>query len=136
LNNWELLCDLAAKLSPSDVDTYFRALEGVENLISASWQGVDFTRRALKVDVFKRGDGTEYERLNHIYNVSRHFNPEQLPAGRMHAIWITHEGISCVDENGSEWKLSFAELREIVGMLGRMADALANNRRPEEVAAN
>lgn len=135
LNSWETICHLASVINPQNISAYFDALESVEHLIAAMWQGIDFARKSLQIDVFSQHDGSEYERLNGIYNFSRHFDPESLPEGYLHAIWLTEDGVSCIGEKGTEWHIKYNELREILLMLGRVASAIANNKKPESEAA-
>ena len=95
---------------------YFATLQHCEACIAASWQALEFGRKALGVKLFAPSDGSVYERMNEIYNTGRHFEPGALPAGDLHAVWFAD---SCVRTAKSSLQLS--ELRAEVAMLGRIA---------------
>lgn len=119
LDEWELACSAATDeiRRPSG---YFKMLRHLENCIAALWQGLDFGRKALHIELFKKGDGSVYERLNWLYNTGRHFDPQTLPSGDLHRLWITNEGL-----NTREHSVSFEELRAALKTLAGMADKLA-----------
>lgn len=129
LQEWEL----AATASLEDmrsIGAYFRVLRHVENCISATWQALEFARRATEINLFTKDDGTVYQRLNSVYNVSRHFNPEALPEGDLHRTWLSDEAI-----HTREHAVKFAELRETVSSLARMSEKLVKKRAPYRDAA-
>jgi hypothetical protein len=108
--------------SPS---VYFKALRHFESCVAAIWQGLDFGRRALAVPVFQQGDGSAIERLNFPYNRSRHFDPQALPAGDLHAVWLTNDGIQT-----REHTITFEEMREILATLVRIANGIVTGPEP------
>jgi hypothetical protein len=118
-----------AKLVAGDVSIslYFRCLRRFESSVGALYQSLDFVRKALGIQLFTQGDGSPYERLNVIYNRGRHSNPETLPAGQLHAVWIKNDGLHTDGAN-----LTFDELRELIGDIGRIADKLAKGEVPTE----
>lgn len=99
---------------------YFRALHHLEMTITMLWQAYDLTRRVLKEKLFDKGDSSNYERLNWIYNVSRHFDPSDLPLGQIHAIWLNNAGIQ-TDKYG----VSYQELEEFLIEIGNLADSIS-----------
>ena len=93
---------------------YFCALMNFETCLSNSWQIVDYQRRVAKVDAFKPGDESKWERLHAIYTYgTKHpfdrYDAEtnwEMPT----TLWLTNSGISCL----SGESLRFQELSEIV----------------------
>lgn len=116
LQEWEL-ASAAAQGDLRSVGTYFRVLRHLESCISCVWQGLEFARKSLDQDLFKKGDGSVYERLNWVYNVSRHFSPDALPQGDLHRNWLSDEAI-----HTREQTVSFDELREAIRMLARVSE--------------
>ena len=106
---------------------YFRALHHFEMTIAMLWQAYDLTKKALNHKLFNKGDGSDYERLNWIYNVSRHFNPLDLPSGQIHVIWLTNAGIQ-TEKHG----VSFPELEEFLVEIGNLANSISQAKRPED----
>lgn len=84
-------------------------------------QGYQFGCDALDTKLFQKNDGTPYERLNFIYNVSRHYSPGELAAGDLHRVWISDDGLHV-----REKALSFDELRELLSELARIARAASS----------
>jgi hypothetical protein len=107
------------------ISLYFRCLRRFESTVAMLYQSLDFVRRALGIKLFDPGDGSPYERLNLIYNKSRHSDPETLPTGQLHAVWIKNDGLYADGAN-----LTFDELRDLVRDIGRIADKLAKGEVP------
>lgn len=120
LQEWEL-AHAAAQGDMRSVATYFSVLRHLESCLSAVWQGLAFARKSLGQDLFKKGDGSTYERINAIYNVSRHFDPEKdLQQGDTHRVWLSDDAL-----HTREQTVTFDELREAIGMLARVSEKLA-----------
>ena len=121
LDEWELACSAATQdvRRPSG---YFKMLRHLENCIAALWQGLDFCRRALDTKLFEKGDGSVYERLNWLYNVGRHFDPQAIPSGDLHRLWITNDGL-----HTREHSVTFTELRDTLKFLAGMVDKIAGS---------
>ncbi|MBS7781480.1 hypothetical protein [Acidovorax sp. CCYZU-2555] len=119
LQEWEL-ASVAAQGNLRSVATYFSVLHHLESCISAIWQGLEFARKSLSQELFKKGDGSTYARINWIYNVSRHFDPEALPQGDNHRVWLSDQAI-----HTREQTVTFDELREAIVMLARVSEKLA-----------
>ena len=115
LDEWSLACH-TAKGQLRSASVYFKALRHFEACIANLWQGLDFARRALNTKIFQPGDGTAYERLNEVYNTSRHFKPSELSAGNLHALWLTNSGVRTETH-----EVTFEEIREALALLGRIA---------------
>lgn len=103
------------------VSSYFRALRKLESTSSLLYQAMDFARMATNLHLFKNGDGSPCERLNRIYNTIKHANPEHLPEGHLHTVWITNEGLMC-----EACLLRFEELHSLLMEAARIAEALAS----------
>jgi hypothetical protein len=102
---------------PTKSSIYFRALHFYEVSLAMQWQGLNLFARLSKTQAFKKGDGSSTEKLNQIYNASKHYDPASLPADQLHAVWITNEGL-----NIKGVRLTFAELDELMVELGKTAD--------------
>ena len=109
---------------------YFRALHHFEMTIAMLWQAYDFTRKIPRRKLFDKDDGSNYERLNWIYNVSRHFNPSELSSDHMHVVWLTNTGIQ-TDKYG----VSFPELEEFLVEIGNLADSISQAKKPDSTEA-
>lgn len=102
---------------PKKTSVYFKALHFFEVCLAMQWQAVDLFRRLSKQKPFQKGDGSSTEKLNQIYNESKHYDPASLPAGLLHATWITNEGL-----NIQGVCLTFAELESLMVDLGQTAE--------------
>lgn len=111
--------------SEKNISLYFRCLRQFEATVAMAYQSFDLARKTLDIKLFTQGDESPYERLNVIYNNMRHANPEELPDGQLHAVWIGNEGLFT---NGAS--LTFDELRDLVCDVGAIADKLANGEVP------
>lgn len=119
LQEWEL-ASAAALGDLRSLGTFFSVLRHLESCISSVWQGLEFARKSLGQDLFKKGDGSVYERMNWVYNVSRHFDPEALPQGDIHRVWLSDQAM-----HTREQAVSFDELREAIRMLARVSEKVA-----------
>jgi hypothetical protein len=112
-----------------NVSLYFRCLRKFESTVALLYQALDLARRATGIRLFEQGDGSPYERLNRIYNNSRHSDPQTLPAGHIHTVWIRNDGLYT---DGAS--LTFGELHELVCDMGRIADKLSKCEAPGELS--
>ena len=55
---WEATCQAATQDLPRP-SVYFDVLRHCENCIAALWQGLELGRKALGVELFAKGDGSE-----------------------------------------------------------------------------
>ena len=116
LQEWEFAY-AGAQGNLRSVGTYFSVLRHFESCISAVWQGLEFARKSLGQDLFKKGDGSVYERLNWVYNVSRHFDPHSLSQGDLHRVWLSDQAV-----HTREQTVNYDELREAIRMLARVSE--------------
>lgn len=77
--------------------------------------------------LFKKGDGSEIQRLNWIYNKSKHIGFDKLSENDLHPIWLSNEGIVC-----NECKLTWKELENILEDVGDLANSLSNGKLSNE----
>ena len=133
ITDYEEARELLAKLvsSRKSVSLYFRCLGRFEPTVAMACQALTFAMKALGMKVYEKGDGSLYERLFMIYNKSRHSDPEMLPGGQLHAVWIKNEGLFV---DGAY--LTFAELGELVHEVGRIADTLSKGGSPDQSTPN
>ena len=109
-----------------NISLYFRCLGRFESTVAMVYQSLDFVRRTLgRKKVFTKGQGSPYERVNCIYNASKHSDPETLPAGRLHAVWIKNDGLYA-----DRVHLTFEELGDLVRQIGRIAEKFAKGEVP------
>ncbi|MEO8628990.1 MAG: hypothetical protein ABI612_12925 [Betaproteobacteria bacterium] len=104
------------------ISQYFRLLRKVEATIASLYQAFDIARKPLQSDIFEPNDGTPYQRLNCIYNRSRHVNTLSLPAGHLHPVWLQNDGLYT---DGAF--LRFDELEQQLRDLGRIAERVSNH---------
>ncbi len=102
------------------ISGYFRCLRMYESTVAMLYQGLDFARKSLKTKLFEPGDGSVYQRLNLIYNESRHYDPLKLPEGHLHKVWIKNDGLHI--ENAA---LGFDELRNMIAEIAQIADSIS-----------
>jgi tetratricopeptide (TPR) repeat protein len=104
------------------VAQYFRALRKFEAAVAMSWQAFDVSRKALgdAKYFFDGEDGSPYQRLNSIYNKSRHTNLRDLPAGHFHTVWLQNDGIYT-----AKAALKFGEFEDQLRELGHIADSIS-----------
>lgn len=110
---------LALMEGKNRISLYFRALRKFESAISMTYQAFDFGRKAASINLFTTGDGSPHERLNLLYNKSKHADPESLPSGHLHIIWITNNGLAA-----DSVELSFNELRNLISEVAGLADKI------------
>jgi hypothetical protein len=122
ISDYEDARELLAKLvsSGKSISLYFRCLARFESTVAMVCQALTFISKALKIKLFNKGDGSTYERVTTIYNDSRHYKAETLPTGQLHAVWIKNDGLFAKGAH-----LTFAELRELVREVRRIADKLS-----------
>ena len=83
---------------------YFRVLNHLESSIAQLYQAYDLSRKKLGTDLFKSNDGSSLDRLNKIYNTSKH-----QPAFDEQTVWVTNSGIGTQDV-----ELSFSEIEAML----------------------
>ncbi len=85
----------------------------------------------LDIRLYLKGSGTDDERFVWLYDVIRHNNPNALPPGHLHPLWLENDGIhgaqmvkACEDRR----HLTFDELRTELHGLARLADQIVAGR--------
>lgn len=102
------------------VSTYFLAMSYLETALSCSYQSFDFARKATATELFKKRDGSIFERLNRIYSVIKHLETSSLQPGQLHLLWFTNDGLST-----SVASLTFKEIMEIIDDTCQLAQKLS-----------
>lgn len=105
----------------STITEYFHTLRKLESSVAMLYQAYNFAIKALSIRLFATNDGSNYQRLNSIYNSSRHPDVMKLPSGHLHPVWIKNDGLYT---NGT--KLRFDELEDMLRELGRIAEYTSN----------
>lgn len=111
--------------SKKNTSLYFQALSHFEIAVTQLYQAYDFWRKLGKkieskeTNLFKTGDGSPLQKLNRLYNVSKHLEPSTIPEGNLHHVWISNNGICA-----SEVTMSFTELADLVKEYVAVANAL------------
>ena len=105
------------------ISPYFTALTQFEICISQIYQGYDLMATATGQRLYKQGDGSALEKLNLVYNASKHMDrkisSDKLPPNATTGVWITNLGLesSCGD-------ISFSELHELLINMHSYADSV------------
>jgi hypothetical protein len=101
---------------PRQWSPYFRALYHFEAAISQLYLAYDGARKKLGNNYFASGDCSDLDRLNKIYNASKH----QIASAEQ-SLWITDDGV-CADGTS----FSFVELEELMRSYARIANRITN----------
>ena len=100
---------------------YIKAIGHWEQFLSQADRAWVVFVRGKKV-LFAPNDGSVFQRLNLLYNRTKHLetaiNSGQLPPDGTIPVWLTNDGLQAVDG-----KLTFAEIAEILTDLAKWADA-------------
>lgn len=96
---------------------YFKALYHFEIVITMIWQAFALRIKKSGNKIYSEKDNSIYERLNRIYNISRHFDPSKISKENIHVIWVTNKGIQTEDK-----ELSYLELAMLLSEIGNLAD--------------
>lgn len=112
---------------PTRLRRYSRALSHFEACLAGLWQGWSLARAVIPgaPKLFTPKDDTEFERVNALYNASKH--ADQMIADGRHApdgtlqMWFTNVGLQ-----GIEKAVSFRELKDLTESLCRVASYVSN----------
>lgn len=111
---------------PNLISPYFRALLNFETFLAQVYQGYELLRTASGIKYFEKGDQSDGERLNKLYNDSKHMDRKiergELPPRATAGLWITNDGL----ESGQA-KLSFVEIAEILSIMDKNAKKLSGS---------
>jgi hypothetical protein len=95
---------------------YFAALTSFEVAVAQLYLALDSVRKLRNHDFFTTGDGSFEERLNLIYNASKHQLAEtELP------VWFTNEGLAC-----GRATLTFTEIEDFMKKMAGVVKGLCN----------
>ena len=95
---------------------YYRALSYFEAAVGQLYQAYIHMHKLLGTPLFAKNDGTPLQRLNHIYNTSKH----EMPAAE-DTVWITNAGMGT-----KEAAISFGEMEELMRVCARIAVRLTS----------
>lgn len=111
--------------------TYYAALYHWEQFLGASWHALDTMTTMYGPKVFTKKDATAPQRLNSLYNQSRHaascIASGHMPSSGPLPMWLDNDGLRSVDSD-----LSFAETADVLVFLGEWAHALEDPPSTEE----
>jgi len=95
------------------VSRYYQALSHFEQGVALIIQAAKFLERLGPEKLFKQGGNPDLERLNRVYNASKHMEGQiaegLIPTNALAAVWITNDGVECRDA-----KVAFKEMRELI----------------------
>ena len=99
------------------ISPIFHALNHFETLFAQLYQAYLLLKSATELKLFEKDDNSELDRVNKIYNVSKHMYERiengTLPEKGTCAIWITNKGIESTDA-----AITFVELKDIPCVFG------------------
>ena len=95
---------------------YYRALSYFEGAVAQLYQAYIHMHKLLGTPLFRKNDGTPLQRLNHIYNVSKHETPAEEDT-----VWITNTGLGT-----KEAAISFGEVEDLMRVCARIAKRLSS----------
>jgi hypothetical protein len=121
---------LAYLANPDAVSDYLAAIAHWEVFLSQAYQAYCLVTMGQPT-LFRRGDGSAFQRLNLLYNRAKHVESaiasHQLPEDGTIAVWLKNDGLHSIDGF-----LTFDEIAEILKDLSRYADAVEDPLTMEE----
>ncbi|HEX9333136.1 MAG TPA: hypothetical protein VF896_14685 [Anaerolineales bacterium] len=120
---YEYACEALNAFSsktPKSPSLYFKALHHFEMVVSMMWQAYILGMKISGVRLYEPNDDSKYERLNWVYNKSRHFEPRELSAGNIHVMWLTNQGVKT-----EKFEVSYSEIESFLIEIGSLADELS-----------
>jgi len=99
---------------------YFHALTHFETALAQLYQALDSYRKLSKRNLFESNDDSVEDRLNKIYNISKH----QLTTGDQ-LVWISDSGVETAVA-----AISYVEIEELLRSLARVATKLSSSTSP------
>jgi hypothetical protein len=111
-----------AQQNPNAVSEYLLAIGHWEVFLSHTYQAYCLLVMGRPV-LFDKSDGTALQRLNLLYNRSKHAESaiasRQLPEDGTLPVWLKDDGLHSIDSH-----LTFDEIADILETLARLADVL------------
>jgi hypothetical protein len=95
---------------------YYRALHHMEVAVALLYQAYDVGRKATDKDYFEKGDGSPLQRLNRIYNSSKHIRA--IADG---PVWLSNQGVCTADT-----VLLFSEFEGLAREAARIVEGILN----------
>jgi hypothetical protein len=105
---------------------YYRALHHVEAAAALLYQAYNFSRKDLGQQLFVKNDGSPLQRLNSIYNESKH---QLAKAGD--PLWLSNEGIET-----KVARLDFSEFEDLARTCARIAERLTTTNVESDVTTD
>ena len=102
-------------LEPGSWRPYFNALSQAEIAISSLYQARYLAAKKCGLQQFSKGDGSDVQRLNDLYNAIKH-----VPAEDKEPVWLSDFGLESAPA-----KLSYPEFEEILGRTAGMAQTIS-----------
>lgn len=96
---------------------YFKALSYFEDAMGQLYQAYDASRKVLGKELFTSGDGSPLQRLNQLYNSSKHD-----PADTEQPVWLTNNGLE-----SEKAVLAFGEFEGLLRTCGRLAEKITSS---------
>jgi len=117
LKAYSALCSAISQLSqePKFWSPYFSALSQAEIATSSLYQARFLAAKKFGLKAFEKGDGSELQRLNELYNAIKH-----VPANDKDPVWLSETGIECTAS-----KLSYSEFEEVLGRSAGLAQSIS-----------
>lgn len=111
--------------TPRDVlSPYFSALQNFEICIAQCYQGFELVKADSGNPFFVRDDGSEGDRINKLYNASKHADERlsqgHLPAKATSTVWITNSGLEC-----GQSAFAFQEVTQTLIAMSKLAERVA-----------
>lgn len=102
---------------------YTAALFHWETFLGQSWHAYRTLQKCFDVKLYKPGEGSVEERLNHLYNQMKHVESrienKQILEGATVPVWLTNQGLVSVDS-----VLMFGETGEVLKDIAKWANIL------------
>lgn len=95
---------------------YFNALNHLEATISHLYMAYDVARKELGKEYYQKNDGSDYDRLNKLFNASKH-----QVASSEQVLWITNKGVST-----DKTSITFIEIECMLRSYGKLANRITN----------
>ena len=107
--------------SKDRISVYFRALYHFEIAITLTYQAYEILMKMTEKRLFTKNDGSPIQRLNRVYDVSKHLESSSIPNHHLHAVWLSNEGV-CISNVTLQW----SDIAELIKEIGNLANTLSN----------
>lgn len=120
------------------ISLYVRAVQHWEYFLSQAWHSFLLLSSFAgypRTNLFEKGDGSVDERLNGLYNASKHAESQidngQIPEIYSMPIWLANDGLVSV-----AYKLSYVEVGDVVKLLSQWSNCIVDPLRLQEMLEN